>query len=143
MTQLDNNSPQKQMVELETIKLDEQTLKSITDLSNKSNRYINEFGQLYLRKKELQEELENIESAFTAGENEFKDINAKIKEIADELDDKYPQSRIDLQNGTLTYQPGALSRKQQIEQQKQQFLEGIGETPTTPVAEQGMKVVKE
>ena len=137
MTELDNTA-QKQMVELETIKLDESTLKSINDLSNKSNRYINEFGQLYLRKKELQEELENIETAFSEGETEFKSLNAKIKEIADELDEKYPQSRIDLQAGTLTYQPGAPTRKQQLEQQRKQFLEGTTEQPTTPIADGGI-----
>ena len=137
MTELDN-AAQKQMVELETIKLDESTLKSINDLSNKSNRYINEFGQLYLRKKELQEELENIEKAFSEGETEFKGLNAKIKEIADELDEKYPQSRIDLQAGTLTYQPGAPTRKQQLEQQRKQFLEGTTEQPTTPIADSGI-----
>jgi hypothetical protein len=36
------------------------------------------------------------------------------------LDEKYPQGRINLQDGTIQYQPGAPTRKQQAEQQAQQ-----------------------
>jgi hypothetical protein len=47
------------------------------------------------------------------------------------LDDKYPQSRLNLQDGTIQYQPGAPTRKQQAEQQAQQQSAGA------------MKVVKQ
>ena len=33
------------------------------------------------------------------------------------MDDRYPQGRINLQDGTIQYQPGAPTRKQQAEQQ--------------------------
>ena len=58
----------------------------------------------------------------------------ELKEVLDSLDDKYPQGRINLQDGTVQYQVGALSRKQIAEQQAQQ-----AQQPATG----GMKVVKE
>jgi len=53
-----------------------------------------------------------------------------LLEFLDVLDEKYPQGRINLQEGTIQYQPGAPSRKQQKMQASQ---------PSS----QGMKVVKE
>jgi hypothetical protein len=54
-----------------------------------------------------------------------------LKEIIEALDDRYPQGRINLQDGTIQYQPGAPTRKQQAEQQAQQS------------SGSGMKVVKQ
>jgi hypothetical protein len=64
-------------------------------------------------------------------EDEFKLTNQQLKELVDSLDDKYPQGRINLTEGTVQYQPGAPTRKQLAEQQAQQAQTG------------GMKVVKE
>jgi hypothetical protein len=44
--------------------------------------------------------------------------------VIDALDDKYPQGRINLKDGIIQYQPGAPSRKQLAEQQKQQMANG-------------------
>ncbi len=130
MAELDN-IPQKQTIEIEVAKLDETVLKSITDLNQKSNAIISDFGNIYIRKKELSEELERLDSILEDAESQFKATNAELKEVLEALDDKYPQGRINLQDGTVQYQPGALSRKQLAEQQAQQ------------TANSGMKVVKE
>ena len=60
--------------------------------------------------------------------------NFQLKEIVDALDETYPQGRINLKEGTIQYQPGAPTRKQQAEQQAQQQQQSSGN---------GMKVVKE
>jgi len=57
-----------------------------------------------------------------------------LQEIVDSLDETYPQGRINLKDGTIQYQPGAPTRKQQAEQQAQQQQQSSGN---------GMKVVKE
>ena len=119
MAELDK-IPQKQSIEIEIVKLDEDVLKSITDLNQKSNNLIADFGQIYIRKREIEEELTRLGEILEKGENDFKSINLELKEILDSLDDKYPQGRIDLQNGVIQYQPGAPSRRQLAEQQKQQ-----------------------
>ena len=129
-----DNIPQKTTVEIEVVKLDEDILKTITDLNQKSANIISEFGQIYIRKDELQEELMKLEEFLVTGKDEFKATNLQLKEVIDALDDKYPQGRINLQEGTVQYQPGAPSRKQLAEQQAQQAQQP---------ASSGMKVVKE
>jgi uncharacterized protein (DUF342 family) len=111
--------PQKTTVEIEVVKLDENTLKTITDLNQKLTNIINEFGQIYIRKDEIDEELTKLEEFLVTGKNQFKATNIELKEIIDALDDKYPQGRINLKDGTIQYQPGAPTRKQLAEQQQQ------------------------
>ena len=119
MAELDK-IPQKTTVEIEMVKLDEEVLKTITDLNQKSANIINEFGQIYIRKEEIQEEMIKLDEFLKSGKDEFKALNLKLKEIVDSLDDKYPQGRINLKDGTIQYQPGAPTRKQLAEQQSQQ-----------------------
>jgi hypothetical protein len=115
-----DNIPQKTTVEIEVVKLDEDILKTITELNQKTANIISEFGQIYIRKDELQEELMKLEEFLVTGKDEFKATNLKLKEVIDALDDKYPQGRINLKDGTIQYQPGAPTRKQLAEQQTQQ-----------------------
>ena len=133
MAELDK-IPQKQSIEIEIAKLDETVLTNITDLNQKSNNLIADFGQIYIRKREIEEELTRLDEILEKAENDFKSVNLELKEVLDSLDDKYPQGRINLQDGTVQYQVGALSRKQIAEQQAQQ-----AQQPATG----GMKVVKE
>ena len=133
MAELDK-IPQKQSIEIEIAKLDEDVLQSITDLNQKSNNLIADFGQIYIRKREIEEELTRLGEILEKSENDFKSINLELKEVLDSLDEKYPQGRINLQEGTVQYQPGAPSRKQLAEQQAQQAQQP---------ASSGMKVVKE
>jgi predicted nuclease with TOPRIM domain len=119
MAELDK-IPQKATVEIEVVKLEEDVLKTILNLNQKSANIINEFGQIYIRKEEIQEEMIKLDEFLKSGKDEFKALNLKLKEIVDSLDDKYPQGRINLKDGTIQYQPGALTRKQLAEQQSQQ-----------------------
>ena len=130
-----DNIPQKQSIEIEIVKLDEKILQSITDLNQKSANIINEFGQIYIRKREIENELISLNEFLEKGEDEFKAANFQLKEIVDALDETYPQGRINLKEGTIQYQPGAPTRKQQAEQQAQQQQEQSSGN--------GMKVVKE
>lgn len=130
MAELDT-IPQKQTIEIAQVKLDEAVVKNLTDLNEKSAMLISDFGQIYIRKKELNEELERLDEVLAAAEAEFKALNAEIKEVVDALDEKYPQGRINLQEGMVQYQPGAPTRKQLAEQQQQ------------PKQVSSMKVVKE
>lgn len=127
-----DNIPTKQTVELETVKLDETTLKEITELNADLNGIVSRFGEIYLRKKDIQNELESLEKMTESFEDEFRAKNSQMKDILDSLDDKYPQGRLNLQDGTVTYQPGAPSRKQ-IQQNQQ----------VAPTAPSNLKVVKE
>jgi hypothetical protein len=127
-----DNIPQQQQITIETAKIEAETLKSITDINQKINGLIVEFGQIHIRKKEINEELIRMDDFLEKGEDEFKMLNIELREVIDALDEKYPQGRINLQDGTIQYQPGAPTRKQQAEQLAQQ------QQPSN-----GMKVVKE
>jgi hypothetical protein len=129
-----DNIPQQQQITIETAKIDTNTLNSINELNQKINGLIVEFGQIHIRKKEINEELVRMDDFLEKGEDEFKVLNAQLREVIDGLDEKFPQGRINIQDGTIQYQPGAPTRKQLAEMQRQQATEGNGN---------GMKVVKE
>ena len=127
-----DNIPTKQTVEIETVKLDETLLKEITDLNAELNGIVSRFGEIFLRRKDIHTELESLDKMTESFEDEFKAKNSQMRDILDSLDDKYPQGRLNLQDGTITFQPAAPSRKQ-LQQPPQQVSS----------ASSGMKVVKE
>jgi predicted nuclease with TOPRIM domain len=132
-----DNVPQQQQITIETAKIDADVLKSINELNQRIQSIIVEFGQIHIRKKEINDELVRMDDFLEKGEDEFKALNAQLREIIDGLDDKYPQGRIDIQNGTIQYQPGAPTRKQLAEMQRNQQQQQMPDGST------GMKVVKE
>jgi hypothetical protein len=132
-----DNVPQQQQITIETAKIDTETMKSINDLNQKIQTLIVEFGQIHIRKKEMADEIVRMDDFLERGEDEFKVLNSQLKDIIDALDEKYPQGRINAQDGTIQYQPGAPTRKQVAEMQRQQ------QESTMPDGSMGMKVVKE
>ena len=122
MAELDK-IPQKQSIEIEIAKVDETIYERLKELNQKSNLLIGDFGNIHIRKKELADELVRLDEILEKAEAEFKVTNSEINETLDKLDEQYPQGRINMQDGTLQYQPGAPTRKQLAEQQKQQALE--------------------
>ena len=119
MAELDS-IPQTQSVEIATVKLDEETFNKIKELNSRSNLLINDFGSAYIRKKQLQEEIEKLDELVKQAEADYAETQKKLNEIGDELDEKYPQARINIGDGTVQYQPNALSRKQMLAAQQAQ-----------------------
>ena len=113
----ENSNVQTQSVEIAVAKLPEDSIEKINNLNIKLNNLISSFGQIYIRKREIQDELIKLDEILENGEDEFKSTNLQLKEVIDELDDKFPQGRINMQDGTIQYQPGAPTRKQ-VEQQQ-------------------------
>ncbi len=131
MAELDK-IPQKQSIEIEIVKLDEDVLKNITELNQKASTIIQEFGKIYVRKKEIELDIISMDEFLVQGQEELAATNRELRDIIDALDEQYPQGRINLNDGTIQYQPGAPTRKQLAEQQAQQSGNA-----------QSMKVVKE
>lgn len=119
MGELDN-IPTQQQITIESAKLDEDTLKNITEMNQRINGFLMDFGSMHIRKKEISEELIRIDEMLEKTEDMFKAANKQMKELMDALDEKYPQGRINLQDGTIQYQPGAPTRKQMEEQRMAQ-----------------------
>jgi predicted nuclease with TOPRIM domain len=130
----ETNGVQTQSVQIAIEKLPEVSIEKINILNSKLNNLISSFGQIYIRKKEITDEISKLDEILEKGEDEFKLTNLELKEVIDELDDKFPQGRINMQDGTIQYQPGAPTRKQ-VEQQQ---LEAQNQP-----AGSGMKVVKQ
>ena len=119
MAELDK-IPQTQSVEIATVKLDDATVDKIKDLNQKSTLLVNDFGAIYLRKKQIADELIRLDEILEKGEVDYKLLQEELNTIGEEIDEKYPQGRINIQEGTVQYQPGAPTRKQLAEQQAQQ-----------------------
>jgi hypothetical protein len=115
-----DNIAQTQSIEIAVVKIEEDVLTPMNELNTKINLLISDFGQIYIRKKELSEELIRLDDILERAEDEFKAANNQMKEIVDSLDEQYPQGRINLKEGTIQYQPGAPTRKQQEEMQAQE-----------------------
>ena len=122
MGELDN-IPTQQQITIETAKLEEETLKNITEINQKINNFLMDFGSMHIRKKEISEELIRIDEMLEKTEAMFKAANRQMKELMDAIDEKYPQGRINLQDGSVQYQPGAPTRKQLEEQRMAQMGE--------------------
>jgi vancomycin resistance protein YoaR len=119
MAELDS-IPQTQTVEIAVAKLDTTTVDKIKDLNQKSTLLVNDFGAIYLRKKQIADELVRLDEILEKGEVDYKLLQDELNRIGEEIDEKYPQGRINIQEGTVQYQPGAPTRKQLAEQQAQQ-----------------------
>jgi predicted nuclease with TOPRIM domain len=116
-TNVDSNV-KTQSIEIAMVKLPEDSFEKLNNLNSKLNNLISSFGQIYIRKKEITDEISNLDEILEKGEAEFKSLNLEMRDLIDEIDEQYPQGRINLQDGTIQYQPGAPTRKQ-LEQQQQ------------------------
>jgi site-specific recombinase len=115
-----DNVPQTQSIEIAIAKIEEDFLKTVKELYGKINLLKSECVHIYIRKKELSEELIRLDDILERADDEFQAANNQMKEIVDSLDEQYPQGRINLKDGTIQYQPGAPTRKQQEEMQAQE-----------------------
>lgn len=104
----------KKQIELLTVELGEEMLSSIKEKNGKQQDIVQAFGTIYLRKKELHEELEKLDSTLEQAEEDFKSTQEELKGILEGLDKEYPRGQINLQEGTITYNPAI---KEQMEQQ--------------------------
>jgi site-specific recombinase len=119
MAELDN-IPQTQTVELAQVKLDDSTFEKIKELNARVQTLLLEVGSIYIRRKEMEAEILRMADVLETHESEIKSSNIKLNDMASEIDDKYPQARINIADGTVQYQPGAPTRKQQQAEQAQQ-----------------------
>ena len=78
---------------------------------------VSSFGQLYIREKELSEELELLQTDREKLEGDFKSENEEMRKMIGALEKDYPRGQLDLQNGTITYNPAII---EQIKNQQSQ-----------------------
>ena len=104
------NIPVKNSIEIETVKLDENLITELKELNQLIANTLTGLGEVHVRKNELTDELVKLDSVRDQLEQEFKDTNNSLKKKIDKLQEKYPGGRINLQEGTIQYQPDAKQR---------------------------------
>ena len=119
MAELDK-LPTQQQITIEQVQIDDETLNKLKTFNGRQGALLSDIGSIHIRKKELKETLEELDRVLEKSEDEFRIISSELKDVLDDLDDKYPQARINLQEGYLQYQPGSLSRRQLAEQQEEE-----------------------
>jgi|SRR5210317_1191498 uncharacterized phage infection (PIP) family protein YhgE len=106
---------QKQQIELVTVQLSEEVVANIKQHNDKLNELVSVFGQLHLRRKELEDGMTQLEENLQQAEDDFKSTNNEMQEALNVLERDYPRGQIDLQEGTVTYNPAIKEQAAQSE----------------------------
>jgi predicted nucleic acid-binding Zn-ribbon protein len=88
-----------QKIELVTRTLEESVVTPIKEANEEISQLVNVFGQLYLRRKELEDELVKLDEGVEKAEADFKEKNEAIRGLVNELEQEYPRGQLDLQKG--------------------------------------------
>ena len=107
-----------QKIELVTRELGEDVINPIKKSNDEITQMVNVFGQLYLRRKELEDEMVKLEEGLEQAEADFKEKNESLRGLVADLEKDFPRGQLDLQKGTITFDP---SMKERMEEQAQQM----------------------
>ena len=110
---------QKNQIEVITVELSEEKLNEIKEYQGQLNQIVNQLGQIHIRKNELHAEMEAIDEGVSKAEEEFKSINAEMRKELNKLERDYPRGQLNLEEGTITYNPAFKEQQQQQMQQMQ------------------------
>jgi len=102
----------KTSIDLVTVELSEEKLTEIKEYQAQLNQIVNQLGQMHIRKNELHSELEGIEDGVSRAEEDFKTSNGELRKVLNKLEKDYPRGQLDLETGTITYNP-AMKQQQQ------------------------------
>jgi len=121
---------QKTSIDLVTVELSEEKLTEIKEYQAQLNNIVNQLGQMHIRKNDLHTELERIDEGVSKAEEDFKVTNSELRKELNKLERDYPRGQLDLDSGTITYNP-AFKEQQQQSQFAPNGVEG-GEVVDTP-----------
>ena len=107
----------KTSIDLVTVSLSEDKINELKEYNGKLQQVMTQIGQMHIRKNELHEELGKIDEAVVQAEELFKETNSEMRKELNKLERDYPRGQLDLEKGTVTYNPAI---KEQMEQQQQQ-----------------------
>jgi len=107
----------KTSIDLVTVSLSEDKINELKEYNGKLQQVMTQIGQMHIRKNELHEELGKIDEAVVQAEELFKETNSEMRKELNKLERDYPRGQLDMEKGTVTYNPAI---KEQMEQQAQQ-----------------------
>jgi len=91
-------------VKTETIDIPDEKLKPVREANQQLNQIVNQLGSLHIRKKEVEDNVSQLE-------DDFQNINAKLRETIADLEKEYPRGNLDLDTGTLTISEEVVEEK--------------------------------
>jgi hypothetical protein len=86
-----------------TEKLSQEILDKIFDAQVKLNEFVVNLGQLHLRQRDLQSEIEKVEALKINAEQSFDNATIDFQAILADLEKIYPKGEIDLNEGVVIY----------------------------------------
>jgi hypothetical protein len=87
-----------------TEKLSQEILDKIFDAQVKLNEFVVNLGQLHLRQRDLQSEIEKVEALKINAEQSFDNATIDFQAILADLEKIYPKGEIDLNEGVVIYE---------------------------------------
>ena len=87
----------------QTTQLDSEIVQQLIELQTRRTSLINTFGQVYVRRQELNDEYEKLNELETETNTTYVAINKMVNSVLETLRTQYPNGSIDLQAGTITY----------------------------------------
>ena len=87
-----------------TEKLSQEILDKIFDAQVKLNEFVVSLGQLHLRKRDLQSEMDRVDSLKVEAEQSFDIATAEFQTILADLEKIYPKGEVDLNEGVVIYE---------------------------------------
>lgn len=87
----------------QTTQLDPAVVQQLNELQARRTSLITTFGQIYIRRQEIEKEIEKLYELETEANTSYNQAGEAIETALAELRKTYPQGTIDLANGTITY----------------------------------------
>jgi SMC interacting uncharacterized protein involved in chromosome segregation len=85
------------------VSIDTDTLSELKEHNSNMSEVVSKIGELYIKKKTLQDDLEKIDSHLSDLEFSFNKSQEKLNTIVLKLENTYKNGRIDLERGLLLY----------------------------------------
>jgi predicted nucleic acid-binding Zn-ribbon protein len=87
-----------------TEKLEQDVLDKILKAQNEANQLIFELGQISLRSRELDAEIDGLKKIKTDMEDKFDNLSLQLENTLSDLRRKYPNGEVDLQEGVVIFE---------------------------------------
>ena len=85
-------------------KLEQNTLDKIVKYQSDANQLIFELGQLSLQIREIESQLKKINEIKTQSEEKFDNIGLQLENILSDLQRKYPNAELNLEEGVIKFE---------------------------------------
>jgi len=82
-------------IKTKTINIPDEKIQPVREVNQQLSQIVNQLGSAHIRRKELEETVSQLEE-------DFQNLNTKLRETITELEKEYPRGNLDLDSGTLT-----------------------------------------